>query len=324
MLGIDVSKNTLVCAWVDPDKSVRRRLTVTNDPAGWRELLAEIPAEVPWVLEPTGRFSAPVARAAVAAGRRALLAPSRSARYYLASRPIRGKADQIDCVGLGCYAYAEDLRPYPLQTADVTRLTQLLAVRGQLTASLSRFQQQQQEFATVADTLTHIVSALREQLAAVDTELAALAQDKATYPRVQLLDEIPGIGPVTAATLGACLQDKRFTHPDAFVAYVGLDLRVHESGQSKGVRRLTKEGPGELRRLLYLAAQANLRCKSSPFKDQYERERAKGLSTTAALCAVARKLAKVCWSIDKYGTHYQADRVNQAPARSSTAATPES
>jgi transposase len=166
------------------------------------------------------------------------------------------------------------------------------------------------------------VASLQEQLAQVVRQIAALAQVEATYPRVKLLDEIPGIGPVTAATVGACLQDKRFAHPDAFVAYTGLDLKVQDSGQSKGARRLTKEGPGELRRLLYLAAQANLRCKDSPFKDQYERERAKGLTPTAALCAVARKLAKVCWSIDKYGTHYQAERVNRPPVRTPAAPPP--
>jgi transposase len=144
MLGIDVSQKTLVCAWINPDKSLQRQFTVSNDPAGWQVLLAEVPAEVPWVLEPTGRFSAPIARTAVEAGRRALLAPSRAARYYLASRSTRAKTDRLDAQGLAAFALAEELRPYPLKTPDVTHLAQLLAVRRQLTGALSRFQQQQQ------------------------------------------------------------------------------------------------------------------------------------------------------------------------------------
>jgi len=70
-------------------------------------------------------------------------------------------------------------------------------------------------------------------------------------------------------------------------------MGVRQSGKKNGQTGLTKQGDGELRRLLYLAAQSNLRAKNSPFRAQYERERAKGLSSTAALCAVARKLARL-------------------------------
>ena len=35
-----------------------------------------------------------------------------------------------------------------------------------------------------------------------------------------------------------------------------------------------------------------MRANNSPFKEQYEREKTKGLSNKAALCAVARKMAK--------------------------------
>ena len=74
---------------------------------------------------------------------------------------------------------------------------------------------------------------------------------------------------------------------------------------------MTKQGDAELRRLLYLCAKSSLRAKGSPFKDQYEREKAKGLSNKAALCAVARKMAKVCWSIVQHSTEYDPDRVYQ-------------
>ena len=84
----------------------------------------------------------------------------------------------------------------------------------------------------------------------------------------------------------------------------------------------TKQGDAELRRLLYLAARANLRCKDSPFKNQYQRELAKGLAKTSALCAVARKLAKVLWSLHRHGTVYEASRVGTRPAPKETAATP--
>ena len=98
------------------------------------------------------------------------------------------------------------------------------------------------------------------------------------------------------------------------MAYLGLDVSVAQSGRRKGERGLTKQGDAELRRLLFLCACASLRAKDPVFRDQYERERAKGLPSTAALCAVARKMAKVCWSLARHGTDYDPARVRQQPA----------
>ena len=49
-----------------------------------------------------------------------------------------------------------------------------------------------------------------------------------------------------------------------------------------------------------VCARAAVLSKNSPFKEQYERERKKGMSKTAAYCAycaIARKLARLCWSL---------------------------
>jgi len=53
--------------------------------------------------------------------------------------------------------------------------------------------------------------------------------------------------------------------------------------------------------------------RDTTFAERYARERAKGLARTAALTAVARKLAKVAWSIVTHGTTYDPTRVNTQP-----------
>lgn len=131
--------------------------------------------------------------------------------------------------------------------------------------------------------------------------IAALAKADPQFAVVRLLDTVPGIGPVTASAVGSRLVGKDFARSARFVAYIGLDIVVRQSGQREGKMGLSHQGDAELRRLLYLCAQANLRAKASPFKAQYERERAKGLTSTQALCAVARKLAEVCWSLHRHG-----------------------
>jgi hypothetical protein len=119
---------------------------------------------------------------------------------------------------------------------------------------------------------------------------------------VQELQQVPGSGPVIAATLVARWTACSFGHSDEFVASCGLDVRVRQSRKKSGPLGLSQQGEAELRRLLYLAAQASLRAKDSPFKAQYERQRQKGLSSTAALCAVARHIARLSWSLVTHGT----------------------
>ena len=78
MLGIDVSKEQLVCACLDPtSKRLLWEMTVPNSAQGVAQLLQRTPPATAWVLEPTGRYSASVAREARAAGRCVLLAEPR-------------------------------------------------------------------------------------------------------------------------------------------------------------------------------------------------------------------------------------------------------
>ena len=94
----------------------------------------------------------------------------------------------------------------------------------------------------------------------------------------------------------------------------GLDLRVSQSGQRRGHFGLSKHGDAELRRLLYLAAlSAGNSTRDDTFVKRYQREQAKGLTKPAALNAVARKLAKVAWSIVTHGTTYDPKRVDCQP-----------
>jgi len=89
MLGIDVSKDQLTCAFLDPaSKQLLWERTVPNSPPGITQLLQRTPSDAPWVLEPTGRYSAPIARQAQAAGRTVLLAvPRRAGSWLIYTRP---------------------------------------------------------------------------------------------------------------------------------------------------------------------------------------------------------------------------------------------
>lgn len=314
MLGIDVSKSTLACTLLDADtRQVRWERSVPNTPQGVPQLLQLTPPTSSWVLEPTGRYSPTVAQHARAAGRQVLLAPPKRAKAFLHAVQSRAKTDRLDSRGLALSALAVPLHPYPVKTAVTEHIDQLLAARRLIARSLMSLQQQRAALPYAAEALAVAIASLRAQREALDQQLADLTAQAEAPPGTQALDAVPGIGPVTAAAVASCLQAKQFSHPDQFVAHVGLDVRVRDSGRRRGQRALTKQGDAELRRLLFVCAQATLRAKTSPFKAQYERELKKGLPTTAALCVVARKLARLCWSMVRHGTTYDPTRVYQQP-----------
>lgn len=311
MLGIDVSKDTLSCTLLD--STTRQKLwhkEVKNTSAGWKQLLKLTPPSVPWVLEPTGRYSQDVARAARQAGRDVRLAQPKKAQLFLKSVQSRAKTDKLDSAGLALYGCSCDLAPYPLKSEMQDEIDQLLLARRGLSQSLCELQARQRELPRAATALAPAIEALQSQLKTVDRQIAQLTKAP-ELTAVKELQKVPGIGPVIATTLVSRLTSRSFSHPDQFVAYCGLDVRVRQSGKKSGQLGLSKQGESELRRLLYLAAQASLQAKDSPFKAQYERERAKGLSSTAALCAVARKLARLSWSLVTHGTSYDPQRVYQ-------------
>ncbi len=315
MLGLDVSKASLEYCLLDAgSRQVLRQGRVPNTPAGIATLLAKIPAHYPWVAEPTGIYSQALVSLAHQAGRTVLQADPRQAHSFLRAIHPRAKTDRLDSHGLAHFALTMHPRPFVIKSEVVVHLEQCLAARKGISASLAQLTQQRRVLPAAATALDAAIMALREQLSVLDAQIAAdTRQPELAVARA--LDAIPGIGPVTAAAVAACLTTRHFAHPDAFVAYIGLDVRVRDSGQRSGVRSLSKRGNPELRRLLYLCAQStlNVHDPANPFKAQYYRELAKGLPTTAALNVVARKMARTCWSMVTYGTTYDPSRVHQQP-----------
>jgi len=319
MLGIDVSKEDLVYAFMRTGtQKPAWEKTVPNTAAGIAKIMRQTPPGTPWVVEPTGRYSIPLVERGLEAGMPVLMAPPRKAKAFLASLPQRAKTDRLDSRGLALFGLTrqatQPLLAYPIKSKEVQHLDQLLSARKGLSRALSSLRQQQSELPYAREALEAAANALAAQIKKLDKQIAALVAQTPQFCVAAEIDRVHGIGTVTAAAVASRLSAKGFAHPDQFVAYIGMDLDVRDSGKRKGQRALTKQGDAELRRLLYLCAQASIRAKGSPFKAQYERELAKGYTKTAALCAVARKMARLCWSLHKHGSRYDPDRVYTAPA----------
>ena len=149
---------------------------------------------------------------------------------------------------------------------------------------------------------------LSTRIKALDLEISALARAK--YPQSAQLQQIPGVGPITALYFVLKIEDpNRFAHVRDVGAYAGLCPRRDQSGQSDPQLRISKRGDAYLRRLLVSAANYIL----GPFGPQ-SALRAYGLMLAAdgtarakkrATVAVARKLAVLLLSLWKSQQPYQ-------------------
>lgn len=142
----------------------------------------------------------------------------------------------------------------------------------------------------IFDLLTELTRKIRE----FDRLLAQVATKR--YPEVAVLQQVNGVGPVTATALVLSIEDPhRFTDSRRVGSWLGLCPRSHASGDSDPQLRVSKAGDGYLRRLLVQCAHYIL----GPFGKDSDLRRfglrlaargGRGARKRAAV-AVARKLA---------------------------------
>lgn len=147
--------------------------------------------------------------------------------------------------------------------------------------------------AATAPVLT-IIQALTQQIREADRRIAQVIREH--YPVAQRLQEISGVGPITALAFVLLVDDPtRFADSRDVGAYFGLVPRLDESSDSQPQLRITKAGDGLGRRLLVTAAHYIL----GPFGPECDLRR-HGVAIAArggknakkrAVVAVARKLA---------------------------------
>lgn len=129
-------------------------------------------------------------------------------------------------------------------------------------------------------------------------------------PDAQLLQTIPGIGPVLALMILAEAGDlRRFGHHRQFLKFCGLDLAKNQSGAWRGKERLSKRGNARLRYAFWMAGNIAVRQRENSFRDKYSRYIKSNPSDPdlkrKALTAVSAKMARVAYGIVKTGVPYR-------------------
>lgn len=206
-IGIDVSKAQLDLA----QRSEGHSQVFPQTPAGIESLVAHVQALNPAaiVLEATGGLEVPVASALAVAGQPVAVVNPRQVRDFAKATGRLAKTDVIDAQILARFAEAVRPVPRPMPDVAVQAFSALLSRRRQL------IEMRVAEQNRLGTATPRIQQQIRKHLTWLDRQVAALEEELGqhikTMPiwgeRDNLLQSVPGVGPVLSPTLMAELPE---------------------------------------------------------------------------------------------------------------------
>lgn len=294
-IGIDVAKSELVVA-VRPS---RDQWTTPNEEEAVRVLaqrLAQLhPALI--VLEATGGYELLCVAALAAQELPVVVVNPRQARDFAKSTGQLAKTDRIDAALLALFA--DRVRPAvrPLPSAEARELDAVLTRRRQLLEmrvaeqnrlGLARGRPQH----ALRQRLKHHIEFLDRELAITDSDLDQRVRSSPLWrERDDLLQSVPGVGPIVARTLLAALPELGRLDRRAIAKLVGVAPLNRDSGQWRG-RRTIHGGRAVVRTAIYMAALVASR-RNPVIRVFYQRLLAAGKPKKLALVACMRKLLTI-------------------------------
>jgi transposase len=149
---------------------------------------------------------------------------------------------------------------------------------------------------------------LDERVRELDREIAAIARE---HEPVGRLEQLTGIGPLTASALYALVGDGRqYRSGRELAVALGLTPRQHSSGGKEKLLGISKRGDKYIRTLLIHGARSALRVAPNR-TDRLSRwalALAERSHPNVAVTALANKMSRVVWAMLRYGTNYQPER----------------
>jgi len=301
-VGVDVSKNNLdVAIWTSNEYK-----RFQNDPTGIQELidwLKILQAEL-IVLEATGGLELPfVAELAFEKMPVAVVNPRRI-REFARSIGQLAKTDKLDARVIAHFGAATHPEARKLPTNDEEKLTALITRRRQiiemLTAEKNRLHSAR--FSMKERIETHLLW-LEGELRGLDNEITKFIHQSPIWKeKDKLLRSVPGVGPVTSATILAMLPELGTLNRKKIAALVGVAPVNKDSGKRQKKRRVYG-GRANVRSVLYMAALSA--SKHNPrIKAFYDHLIQMGKEKKVALTACMRKLLVILNAIIRVNQNF--------------------
>lgn len=289
VVGVDISKATLdYCYW-----NRRESGQLANDRQACRAFVQKLrKLNVELVcLEATGGYEAVLVEALHDAGITVAVVNPRCVRDFARAKNCLAKNDRIDAAIIA--EFAALLRPKPTAppSENAKRLRAWTTRRDQVVACCL---QEKNRLAVTTDPLAvklirqHILM-LEKQLKTLDVEIAKLLKQDAEFETTRnCAMSVPGVGPVTVATLVAECPELGKLNRKEIAKLVGVAPITRDSGTLRG-KRTTTGGRRNLRRKLFMATLVATK-RNCTIKDFDQRLLNNGKPKMTAIVAAMRKL----------------------------------
>ena len=302
-IGIDVAKAQLDVAC----RPTTARWTVPHTISGMGRLIQRLRRLRPTlvVLEATGGLELNLASELAAAALPVAVVNPRQVRHFAKATGQLAKTDALDAAVLA--QFAEAVRPLarPLPDTATRQLEALVNRRRQLLSMLTAEQNRRSRAPRdMQEEIQRHIEWLEQRVADLERTLGQQIQQSAIWrERDDLLQSMPGVGPVLSRTVLAELPELGTLDRRAIAALVGVAPLNRDSGAWRGTRRI-EGGRGHVRAVLYMAAVTAARC-NPVIRAFYQRLRAAGKTVKVALTACMRKVLTILNAIMKHKTPWQ-------------------
>jgi transposase len=305
VVGIDVAKAALDVA-VRPQGEERH---LANDAAGIAEIVGWLRALNPDVIvvEATGGYEAPLVAELGSASLPVAVVNPRQVRDFARATGRLAKTDRLDAQTLAHFGQAVRPTPRPLPDEAAQALAVLVERRRQVVAMRTA-----EENRLGATRVALVRARIQAHLAWLAADLGEIDEDLRQRLRASplwreqddLLQSVPGIGPIVSLTLLAELPELGRLSHGQIAALVGGAPPSRDSGTLRG-RRAVWGGRAAVRTVLYMGTLRATRCNPAiqPF---YERLLAAGKAKKVALVACMHKLLTILNALVKHQAHWQA------------------
>lgn len=323
-LGLDVAKASLAVALQAGEGKRLFERQFDNDARGvmrlqqWVQERGCTLSELTAVMEATGVYHELVALALHEAGCRVIVANPKRVRDYAKGVGLLHKTDAVDARALVRYVAhnASELMAWEPPAPEIRALRALHDRLAAVQADLLREENRQQQASIsaepqlVIDSLERSVERLRAECELLRRAIEDhFDQHPGLKSQRELLQSIPGIGPVSGDRLLCVMSAHRFDSARQAAAFCGLIPVVYESGSSVRQRpRLSKHGDGRLRAKLYMAALVAAQ-HNEQLREIYLSLVAAGKSKMSALGALMRRLVHIAYGVLKHQLPYDPARV---------------
>lgn len=310
LVGIDVSKDRLD-VHID---GVKKDMSVNNSLAGVGKLLRRMQRSygkdvVPKVIcEATGGYQNTLVNYWYGQALPVCIASPDKVRHFAQAMGQLAKTDRLDARIICAYGKKCDVKFHTQDHKSPEQKTLRCYVhrRDQLIAMCNKEQERFKKATYKFDkecTKEHIAY-LKDKIKKAEAQRKQLLKEHPELShKVQLLQSIPGVGPVAATTLISEMPELGYSESKSITALAGLAPFNFDSGTHLGKRRI-RGGRKRVRNVLYMAALVASH-HNSDLKRFYQRLRSKGKLAKVALIAVARKLLNLANAIIARKTAYK-------------------